>query len=259
MYFPSLSPVSARENLVSYIWHHSLSMRHFPQTFLVPRVSHPWAEGIGKPIKMKEGCILSVTYYLVHFSVLNQPTGPCEIQPSRTSFVLQSCFMLMLSPSLSIILVICLDCLVLLSVSLSLSLSPPQGWKQQGCKVPVFPQLLSITPVTAGLSITSKSDPLWAHQACWYTHTKWGLEQEWRDEGGPVSACWVSLERHRYTHTPHTHCKALLVKGTSLILVIFIQPPSTLPPTVLKCQHEPWAAENHVAEHIHVQGCMYSG
>lgn len=34
------------------------------------------------------------------------------------------------------------------------------------------------------------------------------------------------------THT-HTHRRALVVKGTTLILAVFTQPPPTLPPTML--------------------------
>lgn len=57
---------------------------------------------------------------------------------------------------------ICLDCLFPFSLRIAASLASPQGGKLWGCKVLLFPQLLTITPVTVRLSITS------SHQ----THTE---------------------------------------------------------------------------------------
>lgn len=85
------------------------------------------------------------------------------------------------------------------------SLSPPQGWKLWGCKVPLFPQLLSIAPVTAQLSITSTSR---SHR-CWHTHI-YMLHTKQVGEGGPVSTSWASqnLQGHRLSLPPTllSHC-----------------------------------------------------
>lgn len=165
------------------------------------------------------------------------------------------------SPSL---ILICLDCLFPL-LSVFVSLSPLRAESSQGCKVLLFPQLLSITPVTTRLSITSTSDPHSADRACWHTNTRIKKKKgggDWKDEekgGVLVSTCWVSLEnlrRHRRIHTAgHQLCRYHFNFGHIYSASLHVASNHAL----LPCQHEllflpNWrshlaAAENHGARH----------
>lgn len=156
---------------------------------------------------------------------------------------------------------ICLDCLFPFSRRIAASLASPQGGKLWGCKVLLFPQLLTITPVTVRLSITSSHqthteqiEPAGIQTHIIHKKKRRGLRGEWRDEGGPVSTCCASPENvHRCTHI-YTHHRAQLCEGTSLISVVFTQPPSTLPPTMLTYSvSRGYSAENHAAKRIHAE------
>lgn len=150
-----------------------------------------------------------------------------------------------LMPPLCIVL-ICLDCLfALLSVFVS---SSPSGLDASGCKVPFFPQLLSITPVTAQLSITPASDPHWEGPARWHTNIppkKQGFRRQMK--GWVLSApSGEFAEILLHSCSPQGICV-----GTTFILVMFTQPPASMPHRELLCpfnwrQQEETAAEKPV-------------
>lgn len=158
---------------------------------------------------------------------------------------------------------ICLDCLFPFSLRIAASFASPQGGKLWGCKVLLFPQLLTITPVTVRLSITS------SHQ----THTEQiepagiqthiihrdkkketgftGGVERWRGSCQHLlRLTGKCAQMHTHIHTPQsTSCE-----GTPLILVVFTQPPSMLPPTMLAYSvSRGYSAENHAAKHIHAE------
>lgn len=155
-------------------------------------------------MKMQDRLLSGVSsLYLVHFHLTNQQFTVTAKHAGRHSF-----WNFFYAHFISVYPIICLDSLFRLS--LYLSLSPPQGWKQWGCKVPLFPQLLSIALVTVRLSITLRSDPHRADQACWHarhthTHTQNRVCRGSGEMKGVLSAPagphWRICRRRRYTHT----------------------------------------------------------
>lgn len=169
------------------------------------------------------------------------------------------------SPSLMFI---CLDCLFSPSFCLCL-LVPLRAESSEGCKVLLFPQLLSIIPVTTQLSISSTSAPYWADRACWHTNT------HIKKEGGCGGGGTGKMKRGILSAPAGSHrriCRdtdaftltytlqGTSCVGTTLISAIFTQPPSMSPSTMLSyrvskatlppnCRNHLAAAENHAARH----------